>query len=225
MIISLVMAVQNPEKVKQYLSGALVASLLFDEVIVHSNTPSENKWIPSYSNLKIISDEAPINVYEAYNKAIAQAKGDWILPICADDIVDFNAIAKTLSEIRNGIYNNKDIVYSTSFDGNEVSGWKRQPSFTNSFSHLREYNAIPFASFYKKKVWEEVRGYKNFPYCDWVFWLEASKKGKIAFEIDRPYYYWRINHTNELSASAQETIKYGGWDKIREQILTYIDSY
>lgn len=216
------MATQNAERVCSYIGQALSISPLFDEIVVHSNCYASNKWIPQYKNTIILFDDNPISCPDALNKCVAQATGDFILPLCDDDFCDIHLLKDLVIQLKDGLYQDKDIVYSPFYTGNEKDGWQCWPRTEITLDKLKEHNLLSFTSFYKKTVWEDIKGYKNIIFNDWLFWLEAAKKGKSFQLWDIPYFYFRHGHVQEPSLSDRETIKQP-FDITRKELLDYLE--
>lgn len=221
MKIMLVMATKDPRKVAPYIGQALSISPLFDRVIVHSNCYVNNVFIPQYKNMIILFNDNPISCPDALNKCIAQEDADWILPICDDDYCDIHEVENLIQKIRDGWCEDKDIIYSQYWIGNDKTGWVPTENPTiGDLERLKVQNYIPFTSFYKRKVWEDVKGYKNMLFNDWLFWLEAAKANKI-FEYHKiPYFYFRQGHTVSL---ADTEFKKQPFEFTRKELLDYLE--
>ena len=223
MKITLIMATKNAANVRPYIGQALSISPLFDEVIVHCNNYASTKYVPQYRNSLILFQDDPISAPAALNKCVAQAKGDWIIPICDDDFCDINLLEQAVIQLREGLHQDKDVVYSHFYVGNEKNGWvkaDRHPIV--NYDLLKERNLLPFTSFYKKQVWEDVGGYKNMIYNDWLFWMESAKAGKKFVEWETPYFYFRQHHVQVPSLSDSEAIKQP-FKVSRQQLIDFVE--
>lgn len=221
MKITLIMASKDPAKVSQYIGQALSISPLFDRVIVHSNSYPSTIYVPQYRNMTILFDDKPISCPDALNHCLAQEEVDWILPICDDDFCDIHELEQLIHKIRDGWYEDKDIIYSQYWIGNDKKGWVPTENPTEvSLERLKIQNYIPFTSFYKRKVWEDIKGYKNMPFNDWLFWLEAAKLNKKFEYYDKSYFYFRQGHTVSL---ADTEYKKQPFDLTRKQLLDFIE--
>jgi hypothetical protein len=216
------MATRNAAQVTAYIGQALSISPIFDEVIVHSNCYNSNIWIPQYKNMTILFDDNPISCPDALNLAIGKTTGDWILPLCDDDFCNIPILDELLIQIRRGLYADKDIVYSPFYSGNEKDSYILWPRTEVTFERLKQQNLLPFTSLYKKSMWEDIKGYKNLPFNDWLFWLEAAKKRKQFVLWDKAYFYFRHGHLQEPSLCDKETIKQP-IEVTRQQLLDYLE--
>ena len=90
-----------------------------------------------------------------------------------------------------------------------------------TFDDLKQTNRIPFSCIYRKKVWEEIGGYKNFPFNDWFFWLCAMKKQYNFFYNPDPIYNFRQegNSLSNREFNAQD------FSKTREQLLSELEKF
>jgi glycosyltransferase involved in cell wall biosynthesis len=223
MKISLVMATKNAAHVKDYIGQALSIAPLFDEVIVHSNCYASNIWIPQYRNMIILFEDTPISCPDALNKAVGQATGDWILPLCDDDFCKPNLLEHLIFNLREGLYSNKDVVWSAYLHGNERDGWILYNNAALDLESLRDHNSLPFTSFYKKSAWSEIGGYKNYPFNDWLFWLELLKAKKQFVYHEPPYLYFRQGHVLTPALSAQEAQRLP-FAQTRKILLDYLET-
>jgi glycosyltransferase involved in cell wall biosynthesis len=222
MKISLVMATKNAAQVRDYIGQALSISPLFDEVIVHCNSYASTIWVPQYRNVTILFEDNPISCPDALNKCVGQASGDWVLPLCDDDYCDVTELEKLVIELKAGLHQDKDIVYSPFYTGNEKDGWEHWPRKEVTLEALKIHNMLPFTSFYKHKVWDDIKGYKNMLFNDWLFWLEAAKAGKTFVLWDKAYFYFRHGHVQAPSLSDQEAEKQP-FEVTRQQLLAYLE--
>lgn len=223
MKISLIMATKNPRLVYTYIGHALSISPLFDEVIIHSNCYDSNVYIPQYNNTKILFDDKPISCADALNKCVAQATGDWILPLADDDFCDIHNLEQLILKLKDYFYTNKDIITSQFHVGNEKDGFVISPQIDFSLEALKKRNTISFTSFYKKSVWEDIKGYKNTSYSDWLFWMQAAKKGKQFAIWDTPFFYFRQHHTDKKSLSDKEYLE-KPFEVTRKELIYYMEN-
>lgn len=160
---SLVIGSYNPKK--EWLDRALrSAEGLFDEIILvddGSIEPIKGATIRKKNG----------GFYTARNAGIEKATGDIICSIDDDD--EF---------IRDGVNSLKEFckivdsdIYSFPV---ELFGEQNGIAFSNPvMNETLNTNQIPSGSWFKKKVWEEIGGFKYHLAEDWDFWTRAWKNG------------------------------------------------
>lgn len=128
----------------------------------------------------------------ARNKAIAIAKGKYILPLDADDKIGSNYLEQ-------GIYFlEKDpeikLVYCEAEKFGLKSGrWKLGPFCRQS---LAQDNMIFVSSLFRKSDWEAVGGFDEqmkWGWEDWEFWISLLKSGGQVKKLPILGFYYRIH--------------------------------
>jgi glycosyltransferase involved in cell wall biosynthesis/tetratricopeptide (TPR) repeat protein len=124
----------------------------------------------------------------ARNRGIGVARGEYILPLDADDRIAPDYLGKTVAvldahpeigvaytHIRH--FGDRDDVYpSGAFDTNVLAG----------------DNVLPYCALFRKRLWEKVGGYRSdVGYEDWHFWLDASLKGWKGQLVPEPLFLYR----------------------------------
>ncbi len=141
-------------------------------------------------------------VSEARNNAIKESKGQYILPLDADDLIDKNMISSCLKSM---IENDTDIVYvDTQCFGIKNFLIRKLPFSQNNFLYQ---NLCNVTSLFKKEMWRKLGGYANNMkegYEDWEFWIHALKKEYKFQLLSEPLLLYR---TQELSRNTKATIK------------------
>ncbi|HEX2852289.1 MAG TPA: glycosyltransferase [Opitutaceae bacterium] len=118
----------------------------------------------------------------ARNAGIRQAKGEFILPIDADDQIDPGYLAAAFKAID---ANPKvDLVCADSlFD----DGKKQTRTWPGPFTvkALSAGNQLVYCCVYRRKVWEQIGGYRDNVrgYEDWDFWLAVCLTGATAVAV------------------------------------------
>ena len=150
------------------------------------------------SRIRIIHQDN-LGLADARNNAIRAAKGEYILPLDADDKIRPNYLSKA-SEI---LDNNPDVgvvyVYAKIFgDRDEV--WEF-PIF-NPQKLLLE-NFVAACSVFRKKVWQDCNGYDPnmvMGYEDWDLWLGAMENGWKFHLIKEVLFDYRVQENSMSSA-------------------------
>ncbi|HLM84232.1 MAG TPA: glycosyltransferase family A protein [Candidatus Bathyarchaeia archaeon] len=142
-----------------------------------------------YPQIKIIrqSNGGPSN---ARNNGIKISRGEYILPLDSDDIIEPRMLEKchaTLSK------NPKlGFVYTyTHYFGAEDFVWKN-PEY--NFFDLLSSNQTTVSALTRKKAWEEVGGFdedERNGYEDWEFWINLGDHGWFGMLIREPLFNYR----------------------------------
>jgi glycosyltransferase involved in cell wall biosynthesis len=183
-------------KLAQYLPDALNSIISqgysnFEVIIVNDASPDNTKEIATeYCNLDerfhLINN--PTNQYlsGALNTGITAARGEYILPLDADNMLGEDALG-TLAQALDGS-REVDIVYGAMKiiepDGKEwISTWPpKEFNFKDQMSHK---NQISSTAMYRRSLWERVGGYKT--RCktaeDADFWCRMTSYGGRAAKV------------------------------------------
>lgn len=187
-------------KQAQYLEDALnsVASQSYSNwecIIVNDGSPDNTeviaqKWTtkdPRFIYIKLDNS----GVCAARNTAIEKAKGEFILPLDADDRIGKEYVAKALEAFKNDI--KLKVVYcKVEFFGDKKGVWEL-PDF--SLVNLSRCNMIVCSAMYKKSEWHRIGGYDTemiFGIEDWEFWISILKVGGGVKRLDYIGFYYRI---------------------------------
>lgn len=129
--------------------------------------------------IKLINNESNQYLAGALNTGIKAARGKYIIPLDADNMLGENA----LTILSDALDKNPDIhvAYGSMEviepDGKRfISGWPTQFNFRHQITH---HNQCPSTSMYRRRIWERVGGYRT--RCrtaeDADFWCRVSSAG------------------------------------------------
>jgi glycosyltransferase involved in cell wall biosynthesis len=124
-------------------------------------------------------------VASARNHGIAEARGQYILPLDADDLVD----ASMLEECAGVLDAEPDtaLVYTDREDFGDVEQvW---PAGRYALDRLKYFNQIGYCSLFRRSVWQAIGGYRvNVSGVDdWDFWIAAAARGFRAQHLPKPH--------------------------------------
>lgn len=125
------------------------------------------------------------------NNAIRMARGEFILPVDADNRVYPEYIYKALEIFETNP--EISIVYSDAKLTGHESGVRYQMDF--NLHALMTYNYIDTCAIYRKTVWEALGGYDAnmiWGFEDWEFWLHAAFKGFKFHHINEELFEYRV---------------------------------
>lgn len=124
------------------------------------------------------------------NNGIALAKGRYILPLDADDLLApwaVGAMVQALEERPEASIAYSDYV---AFDGQRA--WF-QPVGRFESPEIIHANQLSYASLYRRELWEEVGGYRTNVrgYEDWDFWIACAALGAQAAKVPGATLFYR----------------------------------
>lgn len=152
------------------------------------------QWIKKDSRFKyLFQNNAGVCV--ARNVAILNSKGEFILPLDADDKIGKNYIELAIEEFLKNKY--LKVIYCKAEKFGMLNGlWNLKPF---SLHNLALNNIIFNSAIFKRNDWELVGGYDvNMKYGreDWEFWISILKNGGMVLQLDVIGFYYRIKHVS-----------------------------
>lgn len=168
------------------------------------------KWTKKDSRYKYLYKKNG-GLSSARNAGIEKAKGEFILPLDADDKISSDYIKLALEAFQKD--SELKLVYCKAEKFGKINSlWKLEPF---SLKNLAETNIIFCSGIYKKKDWNNIGGYDtNMIYGleDWEFWIHLLKNGGEVFTINKICFYYRVKNvsmiTNLNQFQQKEMIKY-----------------
>ena len=170
-------------------------------IIVNDGSPDDTevvakKWLEKDSRFQYLYKKNG-GLSSARNAGIKIAKGEYILPLDADDKIGSKYGELALKEFDKD--QNLKVVYCLAEKFGDESGSWGLKDF--SLLNLSKKNMIFCTSFFRKKDWVEVGGYDvNMIYGleDWDFWISILKKGGNVIRLNEVCFYYRIKNVSML---------------------------
>jgi glycosyltransferase involved in cell wall biosynthesis len=136
-------------------------------------------------------------VAAARNRAIAAARGAYVLPVDADDLIA-PAMAETCAQILD-TQPATSIVFTDREDFGESAGVF--PAGRFELARLKYFNQIAYCSPFRRTVWEAGDGYRaNVDgFDDWDFWIAAAARGVTGHHVAEPLLRHRRHHASYLN--------------------------
>jgi len=187
-----------------WLKQCLHSTKPFDEVICYVDGEPANE-IEGFEKVEILGDGIERDIKDGFNTAIANTEGEWICSFCDDDYFIVSELMNLIEEIKAEKYYEADIIH---FPVLTTAGRWGSTKAGLGVSDFEEVNCIPHGSFFRRKVWEKLGGYKVNACADWNFWLRAAKEGFKFKPYEKPVYFFR-QQTGERSAYYQQLREHG----------------
>lgn len=201
--VSIIMPCFNDgEYIQESIESVLNQTYKNIELIIINDGSTDEKTINilnSISNPLIeVLNTTNIGPAGARNFGIENAKGKYILPLDADDLIDSTYIEKCINEMES---NNKvGIVYCYANLFGEKSGRWDLPDY--SFQSMLLDNIIFVTAMFKKEDWEEVGGYNTsliHGMEDYDFWLSILELERDVVQIKDILFHYRIKTTSRTT--------------------------
>lgn len=141
------------------------------------------------------------------NNAIRQSKGQYILPLDADNMIRPEYINKGIQVLDS----NPDVtvVYGNAAEFGDKQGVLVQGEY--NLQKLMIFNYIDACAMYRRSLWEELGGYdKNMAHPgieDWDMWLSASFRGHKFHYIDEILFDYRVLNNSMIRQLRSSKIK------------------
>ena len=199
----------------EYL-GEAVGSVLgqtyenFELVIVDDGSTDENtrRHLNRYEHPQIrLFQTTHQGLANARNTAIAAAKGKYILPLDADDMIGETYLEKAASILEAN--ENIGIVYSKAEFFGEASGEWELPPYR--FPEILFGNVIFCSALFRKRDWAAVKGYNSnmvYGWEDYDFWLSLIELGREVVRIPETLFFYRKRSNSMVRAMSRDHMVY-----------------
>ncbi|MFT3918516.1 glycosyltransferase family 2 protein [Cloacibacterium sp.] len=195
-------------------------------IIVNDGSPDHTeeiakKWVGKDPRFRYIYKENG-GLSSARNAGIKISKGEWILPLDADDKIGNQYLELAEKEFAK----NPTVIYCNA----EFFGIENKPWLLPNYTHqqILTGNIIFCSGFLKKENWVKVLGYdENLKYGreDWDFWLSILNENSLVIKLDYVGFFYRrkensmddkINQNSKLLNEAENYI-------YRKHLSKYLD--
>jgi glycosyltransferase involved in cell wall biosynthesis len=209
---SLVLCTFNPRQ--EWLDRAVnSADGLFDEIIIvndgSTNGVMPDAWFSSkMTPMKVIKHDVNKGLWAARNTGIKETTGDVIVLLDDDDYFDRDGVVKLKEHIEKSLADIWHFHLQQFNEVHDIYGIGADPSA------LTSHSSIPGCSWYRKKVWSILSGYRNVNAEDWDFLLRAYRAN---FKFD--YFPHVVLNYNRRRGSRSSNWGGKNFDEIRKEIL------
>lgn len=181
-----------------------VEIIIVDDGSKDNSADIAHDLVQLYPNIRYVSQ---INggPSKARNNGIERAKGQYILPLDADDLISTDYINKAVAVLDSRA--DVKVVYADAEKFGAVNKpWKLKPY---SSLALAMDNMIYVSALFRKSDWERVGGYTEASVLvreDWEFWIKMLKNGGEVVKLPFVGFYYRI-HSNSRRKSMSKDKK------------------
>ncbi|WP_174411147.1 glycosyltransferase [Desulfovibrio psychrotolerans] len=160
-------------------------------IVVHDGNNDE--LLDTYKSLlerypdvasRIIQQNEP-GLAGSYNSGIESAKGKWIVPLQADNLIRPFFVSLAMEHVVRRPELNV-VSCAVQMFGHETGVWTPK---RYSPDVLKEENTFPGASLFRKSLWQRAGGYASgHPWGleEWNFWLRCMRVGLVAKQLPEP---------------------------------------
>lgn len=199
----------------EYLSESLQSVLNqsyenWECIIVNDGSPDATEavaklWLTKDKRFKYVFQENK-GIVGARNIGISLAKGEYILPLDADDKISVRYLECAVKAFQGD--DDLKLVYCKAEKFGDVVGyWELRPF---SLFSLSRFNMIFCSALYRKKDWELVGGYDENMKCgieDWEFWIAILKTGGKVRCLEEVGFFYRITPNSRTANLTEEKMK------------------
>jgi glycosyltransferase involved in cell wall biosynthesis len=178
------------ESIEQFNKG-----ISYEIVIVNdgSTDPFTNEYLATLNKGKYrVIFQQNKGVCESRNVAIREAKGEYVLPVDADNKLSSSYLCKAVAILDSDP--SISIVYCDAVLIGDQSGVNRAGAY--NLQRLMLDNFIDNCSMYRKSMWEALGGYESNRLVsgleDWEFWLRAAFAGFKFHYLSEPLFEYRV---------------------------------
>jgi len=135
-------------------------------------------------------------VAAARNSGILHARGHYILPLDADDLIDKYTL-QAASDILDS-QPQTAVVYSDRQDFGDIQAY--WPAGKYQLRYLKYFNQFSYCCMYRKSVWQALGGYRENidGFDDWNFWIGLAANHYQAAYIAKPLLQHRRHRGSQL---------------------------
>lgn len=173
-------------------------------IVVNDGSPDNTEEVANIyckkdDRIKLLNQKNQ-GVAVARNNGIHNSKGEFILPLDGDDLIEPTYIEKAM--LYYSEHPDVKLVYSKAdrFDQKKESWFLPEYSYENEIWD----NLVFCSAIYKRSDYDKTEGYNpnmREGYEDWDFWLSFLKPEDIVYRIDEVLFHYRYQKKSRDSAS------------------------
>lgn len=167
-------------------------------IIVNDGSPDNTKevakkWLDTDGRF-IYLEKQNGGLSSARNEGVKIAKGDYILPLDADDLLDSQFLEKLVPVLTSNSYLGIVSCYTNFFVQSKENVIYQLKPKGKYWKNLLYVNQLVATSLYRKSCWLQVGGYDESMktgFEDWDFWLNVTQKGWEYLIVEDFLFYYR----------------------------------
>lgn len=176
--------------------------IIVDDGSVDNTREIAHEIMDKYENVFYIFQENQ-GPAAARNMGIEKAKGEYVLPLDADDKISPQYIERAV-EVLDSSLMTKVVYCDARYFGAKRGRWKLKEF---SIKRLAVSNMIFSCSMFRKSDWKAIGGYSNElvgGWEDWEFWISILKDGGLVHKLQFTGFYYRIHRFSRQRSTTTE---------------------
>ena len=192
--------------------------VVVDDGSTDTSLAEAKAFAATHAEVKVIHQENA-GVSAARNHAIREAKGEYILPVDADDKISAEYITKAVEAMKDEV---RVVGCKARFFGAKEGEWNL-PEYSSEL--LARKNMIPISSLFRKADWKRVGGFceEEIYREDWDFWLSMMELGGRYVRLEETGLYYRVLPSSRRKLAKQQ--KRIIVDAINRRHRAYMEKY
>ncbi|MBQ4133498.1 MAG: glycosyltransferase [Desulfovibrionaceae bacterium] len=204
---------------RECVESVLMQTMTDWEIIIVDDGSTDNtpevgaKILKDFPSHKIRFLSQPCQgIVQPRNRGVTLAKGEFILPLDADDLIAPTFLEKTVAVLKTdeslGYVSTRALFFG---DSNKI--WPMEPFVPLA---LLVTNQQGNTTLYRKSMWKDVGGYEKemiYGYMDWEFWIQCTKAGWVGRQLEEPLYLYRRKSNSVVMKAKKRDIN------IKKQIV------
>jgi hypothetical protein len=183
-----------------YLEGAVESVLAqtyrdLEVIIVDDGSTDDSlavarRLAAAHEQVTVLAQENSGQPAISRNNGIARARGEYILTLDADDVIEPDFVERLASTLDGD--ESVSIAYGDQQNFGEDATFHVHAEY--DFAQLAHCNFIGIASLYRREAWENVGGYATNVrgYEDWDFWIGCGEQGHVGRRVPGAVFRYRV---------------------------------
>ncbi|SHG05785.1 Glycosyltransferase, GT2 family [Flavobacterium segetis] len=165
--------------------------IVADDFSTDNSVQVIEKWLKKHLEIPFLVNKQNLGNTKTFNQCLKLAKGEYIIDLAADDLLNKDCIANQLKGFKESKYEKLGLIYGNAelinengihiknyFETNSnLERIKKQPTGDIYIGLLNGNNNLcSISSLVKREVFDTLNGYdENLAYEDYDFWIRASR--------------------------------------------------
>lgn len=170
--------------------------IVVDDFSSDNSVEKIKKWAKDFKDVQIIENNKNLGITKSFNNAVRFAKGDFLMDLAADDVLEKNSIEVLVKAFLDSGEENISLIFGNANLINEKGNVTSVVYDQTMMSKVLEATEGNFyeklladstyicsvAGLYNKKIFDQLKGYDDDLFFeDFDYWLRAVKHAKIKF--------------------------------------------